>query len=342
MRIATPFSTWLRIIDRCESATSLEISRPRLIGPGCSTIASGLASLTCSKDSPEIPEVLVSWENTSTFWRSSWTRSIMITSASRTASCMRLVRLTPGARRVKFFETVVAGPHATMSTPNFDNRWMLERATREWAMSPMIATRSPWSVPFHLQDRQRVEQRLRGVFVLPVSGVDHRRGKMPREEVRRTGRRVAHHDDVGIHRCQGVQRIDERLALGEARTERLDADRIGAEPLGGDFETRAGARRRLEEQVDDRPPAEGVELLARRYRLEMPAAIEQTLDLSAIQVFDSQQVPGIGASGVQILSQSPADSMIPGRQQRLSRWPRSARSGQHKGVRDRIHQLAGR
>lgn len=49
----------------------------------------------------------------------------------------------------------------------------------------------------------------------------------------------------------------------------------------------------------------------------MPAAIEQTLDLSAVQVFDSQQVPGIGASGVQILSQSPADFMIPGRVLRL-------------------------
>src|SRR5581483_10441757 len=38
MRTAMPFSTWLRIAERCESATSDEISRPRLMGPGCITM----------------------------------------------------------------------------------------------------------------------------------------------------------------------------------------------------------------------------------------------------------------------------------------------------------------
>ena len=42
MRTAMPFSTWLRITERCESATSEESSRPRLMGPGCITMASGL------------------------------------------------------------------------------------------------------------------------------------------------------------------------------------------------------------------------------------------------------------------------------------------------------------
>ena len=52
MRTATPFSTWLRITDRCESATSEEISRPRLMGPGCMTIASGLSRSRCSSRRP--------------------------------------------------------------------------------------------------------------------------------------------------------------------------------------------------------------------------------------------------------------------------------------------------
>src|SRR5882724_3452745 len=52
IRTAIPFSTWFRITERCESATSDEISRPRLIGPGCITIASGLASPMCSRRRP--------------------------------------------------------------------------------------------------------------------------------------------------------------------------------------------------------------------------------------------------------------------------------------------------
>src|ERR1035437_5056551 len=52
MRTAMPFSTWLRITDRWKSATSLESSRPRLIGPGCITMASGLARSMCSSCRP--------------------------------------------------------------------------------------------------------------------------------------------------------------------------------------------------------------------------------------------------------------------------------------------------
>src|SRR5690606_19342979 len=42
MRIATPISTWRVMIERSSmSATSLSISTPRFIGPGCMTSASG-------------------------------------------------------------------------------------------------------------------------------------------------------------------------------------------------------------------------------------------------------------------------------------------------------------
>src|SRR3954452_19050233 len=53
MRTAIPFPTWFRMADRCESATSDEISRPRLMGPGCMTITSGLANSICSGRSPK-------------------------------------------------------------------------------------------------------------------------------------------------------------------------------------------------------------------------------------------------------------------------------------------------
>ena len=52
IRTAMPFSTWFRITERWKSATSLDSSRPRLIGPGCITIASGLARSMCSSRSP--------------------------------------------------------------------------------------------------------------------------------------------------------------------------------------------------------------------------------------------------------------------------------------------------
>src|SRR5690606_17125047 len=44
IRIATPISTWVVMIERSgRSATELSISTPRFIGPGCMTIASGAA-----------------------------------------------------------------------------------------------------------------------------------------------------------------------------------------------------------------------------------------------------------------------------------------------------------
>src|SRR5581483_9190315 len=52
IRTAIPFSTWLRITERWKSATSEASSRPRLMGPGCITIASGLARARCSSRSP--------------------------------------------------------------------------------------------------------------------------------------------------------------------------------------------------------------------------------------------------------------------------------------------------
>ena len=58
MRTAMPFSTWLRITERWKSATSDDNSRPRLMGPGCITMASGLARSRCSSRKPVKLEVL--------------------------------------------------------------------------------------------------------------------------------------------------------------------------------------------------------------------------------------------------------------------------------------------
>ena len=53
MRIATPISTCRVMIERSiRSATSLSISTPRFIGPGCITSASGRASASRSSVRP--------------------------------------------------------------------------------------------------------------------------------------------------------------------------------------------------------------------------------------------------------------------------------------------------
>jgi hypothetical protein len=52
MRTATPISTWSVITERLPSAIAGSISTPRFIGPGCITMASGLASASFSASSP--------------------------------------------------------------------------------------------------------------------------------------------------------------------------------------------------------------------------------------------------------------------------------------------------
>ena len=57
------------------------------------------------------------------------------------------------------------------------------------------------------------------------------------------------HDHVGRHRVQVARGVEQRLALGRRRGRAGDVDRVGREPLGGDLERGARARRRLEERL---------------------------------------------------------------------------------------------
>ncbi len=70
-----------------------------------------------------------------------------------------------------------------------------------------------------------------------------------------------------------------------------DRDGVGAQPLGGDLETGAGARGGLEEQVDDHLPAQHVQPLEGVVLegLEVLGAVQDGLDLGALQTLDPQQ-----------------------------------------------------
>ena len=74
---------------------------------------------------------------------------------------------------------------------------------------------------------------------------------------------VAHHEDVGPHGVERRGGVDQRLALGDRGGRDGHVEHVGAQPLGRQLEGALGAGRGLEEQIDQRAPAQDVALLAR-------------------------------------------------------------------------------
>src|SRR5262249_19323887 len=91
MRIATPQLTCCRITARGPSATCGASSTPRLIGPGCITIASGLAKPSVRSLSPNVRDSSRVLGNlgASPSNRSCWIRSIITTSTPSRPSSSR-------------------------------------------------------------------------------------------------------------------------------------------------------------------------------------------------------------------------------------------------------------
>ena len=101
-------------------------------------------------------------------------------------------------------------------------------------------------------DRVAVEQRLGGVLVPPVAGVDHRRASHPAGDLPRHARRgVAHHDRVDAHRLDGLDRVAQGLALLDRRARHAEGHGVGREALGRRLEAEPGAGRVLEEERHD-------------------------------------------------------------------------------------------
>ena len=132
-----------------------------------------------------------------------------------------------------------------------------------------------------------------GCSWVPSPALTMARAAGPGEQVGRPGRGVPHHDHVGRHRLEVLDRVDQRLPFRHARRRRGDAERVGAQPLLGDLEGRAGAGAGLEEEVDHRAPAQ------RRDLLDGPAAdllhrhggVEDQRDLVPLHAGDAEQVP---------------------------------------------------
>ncbi len=108
-----------------------------------------------------------------------------------------------------------------------------------------------------------VKERLRGVFVGAVAGVDHG-GVDPvgrGEPVGCAGGPVTDHDGVSAHCCQRLGGVLEGFALGDGRALRGEVDDVRGQPFGGRFEGDPRAGGILEEEVHHGAPAKGRELL---------------------------------------------------------------------------------
>ena len=137
-----------------------------------------------------------------------------------------------------------------------------------------------------------VEQRLRRMRVLPVARVDHMRTNRLRHEVRRARRRMPNDHHIRAYRRNRLHRIDQRLALLDARTARADVDHVRAQHLAGQLKRRPRARARLVEEVADRHPAQG-----RRARHGTPqdfphrvGRLQHPLDFVALQGVHIEQM----------------------------------------------------
>ena len=104
-----------------------------------------------------------------------------------------------------------------------------------------------------LAHRQEVEETLRRVFVRSVAGVDDRAVlEVVGQETRRAGAAVSNDDGVDAHREDVLGGVDKRFPFREAARRGGKLDHIGPEATTGETEAGAGARRVLEEEVDDR------------------------------------------------------------------------------------------
>ena len=173
-------------------------------------------------------------------------------------------------------------------------RQEMDVRARHAAVQDVTADRhgQPGDVAAPAADRQRVQQRLRRMLVAAVAGVDDRAVDLFGQQLDRAALGVAHDQDVGVHGVQRHRRVDQRLALLDRRVRDRHVDDIGAEPLAGQLERGARARRAFEEQVDLGAPAQHGGLLVRA-AIERDVAIrevEQQGDFVGRQPLDAEKM----------------------------------------------------
>jgi competence protein ComEC len=150
-----------------------------------------------------------------------------------------------------------------------------------------------------LADGEDIEERLGGMLMRTVAGVDDAGLEKASEEMRGPGGAVPDNDDVGIHRLEVARRVPQRFPLLQRRSIRAEIDDVSGQPLGGEFEADPGARGRLDEQVDHRLAAQGGHSLDGPVSdgLETPGGVQNRDKFLGGQGLDIQQVAAVPGHG---------------------------------------------
>src|ERR1700682_6409648 len=146
--------------------------------------------------------------------------------------------------------------------------------------------------PAAVADRQRVEERLRGVLVRPIARVDHREREMARGQVGRGRGTMSYYDTIRLHRIERAHRVEQRFAFLQAGGLGLKIHLIGSEPRRGRGGTDSRARRRLEKCQRDGFSAQRGEFFQRMVLnfLKWFRLIQQKYDFFGAKRFDAEHV----------------------------------------------------
>ena len=156
-------------------------------------------------------------------------------------------------------------------------------------------------------DGVHVQQALGRMGMAAVAGVDHRDAGLHvlRDQVRGPGLGVSHHEHVGIHRGEVVDRIEQRFAFAGRRHIHVEIDHIRRQALGGNFKRGAGAGRVFEKQIEHRLAAQDRHLLhlAIAHAHELVRRFQQGFNQILGQALGAQQVFQF-AAGIQLWVES--------------------------------------
>jgi hypothetical protein len=139
-----------------------------------------------------------------------------------------------------------------------------------------------------------IEQRLCGVLMLAIAGIDHRTTHFLRQQFHRARRLMPHHQKIRVHGIDGHGRVENRFTLGNGGRGNRHIHHISAQPLSGNFKRALGAGGGFEEQVDLCEPSENrMALLGPAIHVDISVGeIEKNRDFKRGKIADPQKVRG--------------------------------------------------
>jgi hypothetical protein len=143
-----------------------------------------------------------------------------------------------------------------------------------------------------VSDGEGIEQRLRGMLVHAVPGIEDRHVHALGDEGGGAGGGVTNHEAIRPHGFERADGIDERFALLQARRLGLQGHAIGAQPRRSGGEADPRARGRLEKRQGDGFAAQGGQFFERVTLefLKWLGLIENKKYLGLGESFNSEQV----------------------------------------------------